>query len=85
MQLLVGSWFYQVTRGTIISKVTKIVDLDKSRKCMGWNGQDSLLCESSSNPWKGRLKSSNIIHGSSQTSSRNSHVDGLGLGVQVFS
>ncbi|CAM6038974.1 unnamed protein product, partial [Sphagnum compactum] len=31
---------------------------------------------SSSTPWKGILRSSNIVHGSSQTSSRNSHVDG---------
>ncbi len=30
----------------------------------------------SNTPWKGRLKFSNIIHGSSQTSSKNSHVDG---------
>jgi hypothetical protein len=30
---------------------------------------------SSSTPWKERLKSSNIINGSAQTSSRNSHVD----------
>jgi len=30
---------------------------------------------SSSTPWKGRLKFLNIVHGSSQTSSRNLHVD----------
>jgi hypothetical protein len=30
---------------------------------------------SSSTPWKGTLRSSNIIHGNSQTSSRNLHVD----------
>jgi len=30
---------------------------------------------SSSTPWKGRLKFLNIVHGSSQTSSRNFHVD----------
>ncbi len=30
---------------------------------------------SSNTPWKGRLKSSNIVHGSSQTSFRNPHVD----------
>jgi hypothetical protein len=34
--------FYQVPPRTIIFKVTKMVDLDKSRKCMGWNGQDFL-------------------------------------------
>jgi len=38
--------------------------------------QKLLISGSSSIPWKGRLRSSNIIHGSSQTSSRNSHVDG---------
>jgi hypothetical protein len=37
--------------------------------------QESSISGSSSIPWKGRLRSSNIIHGSSQTSSRNSHVD----------
>jgi hypothetical protein len=26
---------------TIISKVTKMVDLDRSHKCMGWNGHES--------------------------------------------
>jgi hypothetical protein len=31
---------------------------------------------SNSIPWKGRLKSSNIVHGSFQTSSRNLHLDG---------
>jgi hypothetical protein len=38
--------------------------------------QESSISESSSTPWKGRLRSSNIIDGSSQTSSNNSHVDG---------
>ncbi len=38
--------------------------------------QESSISGSSSTPWKGRLRSLNIIHGSSQTSSRNSHVDG---------
>jgi hypothetical protein len=38
--------------------------------------QESSISGSSSTPWKGRLKSSNIVHGSSQTSSRNFHVDG---------
>jgi len=38
--------------------------------------QESLISGSNSTPWKGRLRSSNIVHGSSQTSSRNSHVDG---------
>jgi len=38
--------------------------------------QKPSISGSISTPWKGRLKSSNIVHGSSQTSSRNSHVDG---------
>jgi len=38
--------------------------------------QESSISGSSSTPWKGRLRSSNIVHGSSQTSSRNPHVDG---------
>ncbi len=37
--------------------------------------QESLISGSSSTPWKGRLRSSNIVHGSYQTSSRNPHVD----------
>jgi len=37
--------------------------------------QESSISGSSSTPWKGRLRLSNIIHGSSQTSSRNPHVD----------
>jgi len=37
--------------------------------------QESSISGSSNTPWKRRLKSSNIIHGSSQTSSRNLHVD----------
>jgi len=37
--------------------------------------QESLISGSSSTPWKGRLRSSNIVDGSSQTSSRNPHVD----------
>ncbi len=37
--------------------------------------QESSISGSSSTPWKGRLRSSNIVHGSSQTSSRNPHVD----------
>ncbi len=37
--------------------------------------QESSISGSSSIAWKGRLRSSNILHGSSQTSSRNSHVD----------
>ncbi len=31
---------------------------------------------SNSIPWKGRLRSSNIVHGIFQTSFKNSHVDG---------
>jgi hypothetical protein len=38
--------------------------------------QEPLISGSSNTPWKGRLRSSNIVHGSFQTSSRNSHVDG---------
>ncbi len=37
--------------------------------------QESSISGSNSIPWKGRLRSSNIVDGSSQTSSRNSHVD----------
>jgi hypothetical protein len=37
--------------------------------------QESLISGSNNIPWKGRLKSSNIVDGSSQTSSRNLHVD----------
>jgi len=37
--------------------------------------QESSISGSNSIPWKGRLKSSNIVDGSFQTSSRNPHVD----------
>jgi hypothetical protein len=37
--------------------------------------QESLINGSNSTPWKGRLRFSNIVHGSSQTSSISSHVD----------
>ncbi len=37
--------------------------------------QKSSISGSNNTPWKGILRSSNIVHGSSQTSSRNSHVD----------
>jgi len=37
--------------------------------------QKSSINGSSSTPWKGRLKSSNIVDGSYQTSFRNPHVD----------
>jgi hypothetical protein len=37
--------------------------------------QKSSINGSSSTPWKGRLKSSNIVDGSCQTSFRNPHVD----------
>ncbi len=37
--------------------------------------QKSLISGSNRTPWKGRLRFSNIVHGSSQTSSRNSHGD----------
>jgi hypothetical protein len=38
--------------------------------------QEPSISGSSSTPWKGRLRSLNIVHSSSQTSCRNSHVDG---------
>ncbi len=38
--------------------------------------QESSINGSTNIPWKGRLRSSNIVHGSFQTPSRNSHVDG---------
>ncbi len=38
--------------------------------------QESSISGSSSTPWKGILRFSNIVHGSSQTSSRNFHVAG---------
>jgi hypothetical protein len=38
--------------------------------------QESLINRSSNTPWKGLLRSSNIIHGNFQTSSKNSYVDG---------
>jgi hypothetical protein len=38
--------------------------------------QESSISGSSSTPWKGKLRSSNIVHGSFQTSFRNFHVDG---------
>jgi hypothetical protein len=38
--------------------------------------QEPSISASNSTPWKGKLRSSNIVHGSSQTSSRNSRVDG---------
>jgi hypothetical protein len=37
--------------------------------------QESSISGSSNTPWKGRLRSSNIVDGSSQTSSRNPHVN----------
>ncbi len=37
--------------------------------------QESSISGFSSTPWKGRLRYSNIVHGSFQTSSRNPHVD----------
>ncbi len=37
--------------------------------------QESSINGSSSTPWKGRLRFSNIVDGSSQTSSKNLHVD----------
>ncbi len=38
--------------------------------------QEFSISGSNSTPWKGRLRSSNIVHGSSQTSFIHSHVDG---------
>jgi len=46
----------------------------KSRLISG--PQEFSINGSNNIPWKGRLRSSNIVHGSSQTSSRNFHVDG---------
>jgi hypothetical protein len=37
--------------------------------------QEPSISGSNSTPWKGRLRFSNIVHGSSQTSSKNLHVD----------
>jgi hypothetical protein len=37
--------------------------------------QESLISGSNSTPWKGRLRSSNIVHGSSQTSFKFFYVD----------
>jgi len=37
--------------------------------------QESSISGFSSTPWKGRLRFSNIVHGSSQTSSRSPHLD----------
>jgi hypothetical protein len=37
--------------------------------------QEFSISGSNSTPWKGRLKSSSIVHGSSQTSSKNPHVN----------
>jgi hypothetical protein len=37
--------------------------------------QESSISGCSNIPWKGRLRSSNIVHGSFQTSSINPHVD----------
>jgi hypothetical protein len=38
--------------------------------------QESSISGSNNTQWKRRLRSSNIVHGSSQTSSINFHVDG---------
>jgi len=38
--------------------------------------QASLISGSKTIPWKEKLRFSNIVHGSTQTSSRNFHVDG---------
>jgi hypothetical protein len=38
--------------------------------------QEFSISGSSSTPWKRRLRSSNIVHGSFQTSSKNFHVNG---------
>jgi len=37
--------------------------------------ESQLISESNNTPWKGILRSSNIVDGSSQTSSKNRHVD----------
>jgi len=59
----------EVRNGDVSSNVTQ-----ESQLISG--PQESSISGFSSTPWKGRLISSNIVHGSSQTSSRNSHVDG---------
>ncbi len=52
--------FYQVPQKTIILKVTKMVDLDKSHKCMGWNGLDSLQCQQTRKHETKPLKKTNV-------------------------
>jgi len=37
--------------------------------------QESSISGSNNTPWKGRLRSSNIVHGCFQISSRNPHLD----------
>jgi len=58
----------EVRNGDVSSNVEK-----ESQSISG--PQESSISGSSSTPWKGILRSSNIVHGSSQTSSRNPHVD----------
>jgi hypothetical protein len=55
---------------------TSDVPLNVEQESQLINGpQESSISGSSSTPWKRRLRSSNIVHGSSQTSSRNPRVD----------
>jgi hypothetical protein len=38
--------------------------------------QEFIISGSNNTPWKGRLRSLNIVHGNSETSFKNYHVDG---------
>ncbi len=59
----------EATNGDVPSKVEQ-----ESQLISG--PQESSISGSNSTPWKGRLRSSNIIHGSSQRSFRNFNVNG---------
>jgi len=43
--------FYQVPQRRVVSKVTKMVDFDRSRKCMGWNEFLVMIMGSLSSPF----------------------------------
>ncbi len=59
----------EVRNGDVSSNVKQESQLISGPQEFSING-------SNNNPWKGGLRSSNIVHGSFQTSSRNFHVDG---------
>ncbi|CAK9861549.1 unnamed protein product, partial [Sphagnum jensenii] len=61
---------------TLLKQITFYWSCLRNANCYGMPQASPMLLLSISTPWKGRLRSSNIVHGSSQTSSRNSHVDG---------